>query len=349
MDTFDLYVAVVAGIGSPFGSRIMTRHGILFNNDLAYTPRTPRPDTPTPHRAHTTYTPVIVTHPQQVCDSRIVLSSGTMMSMVQVLSQLLFYQHNLTQAIELPRINMKINDNIIYIQDFHNGLILRGRTRHQLQTSLNHTLGRVYPPYDSVVGVYKTKDVISSWSDGRGGGVAHRLQPVSDLTNQPNEPVAVSDLTNHPTTPTTLSDLTNQPNQPVTLTKPNVPLSDLTNQPNQPVAVSDLTNNNKPVSDLTNQPNQPVPLSDLTNQPDPTNTPLSDLTNQPDPTNTPLSDLTNQPVPLSDLTNTNPHISDLTYHPIPVSHSPNHNEPLSDLPNPPNPTISSSQPHHIPP
>ncbi|KAG7175318.1 DExH-box ATP-dependent RNA helicase DExH1-like [Homarus americanus] len=69
IDTFDQYVTTVVGLGTYFGSRVMTKHGILFNNHLANMlphPSTHPEDVPHSHaRPLTSYTPVILTNTRQ--------------------------------------------------------------------------------------------------------------------------------------------------------------------------------------------------------------------------------------------------------------------------------------------
>lgn len=57
-----------------------------------------------------------------------------------------------------------------------------GRIRNEL-SALNYTFDILYPPYTSVTGVEKKKDTITSWSDARGGGVAHRLEPLGNVSH----------------------------------------------------------------------------------------------------------------------------------------------------------------------
>lgn len=53
---------------------------------------------------------------------------------------------------------------------------LPGDVRNYLEAH-NNTLKILYPPYPGVNGITKEKDAITSWSDSRSGGVAHRIEP----------------------------------------------------------------------------------------------------------------------------------------------------------------------------
>ncbi|XP_037787878.1 glutathione hydrolase 7-like [Penaeus monodon] len=183
IDTFDRYVTLIAGLGTYFGSRVMTKSGILFNNHLSNMP----PHTH-PYREHfsharplNTYTPVIITDVQQVCGMRAVLSSPEVGAMIQVISQLLLRGQNLTQAIEQPRITVRPGLDQVFVEDLGTIDRLPGTVRNDLLT-MNHTLQILHLPYSSVNGVSKTKDKLVSRSDARGGGVAHRLEPASTHT-----------------------------------------------------------------------------------------------------------------------------------------------------------------------
>ncbi|XP_042864949.1 glutathione hydrolase 7-like isoform X2 [Penaeus japonicus] len=182
IDTFDSYVALVAGLGTYFGSRVMTKSGILFNNHLSNMPPHTHPgDEQFSHsRPLNTYTPVIITDVHQVCGMRAVLSSPDVGAVIQVISQLLFQGHSLTEAIEQPRITVRPGLDQVFVEDFGDIDRLPGSVRNAITTK--NTLQVLHLPYPSVNGVSKTKDKLVSRSDARGGGVAHRLEPASTHT-----------------------------------------------------------------------------------------------------------------------------------------------------------------------
>lgn len=183
IDTFDRYVSLIAGLGTYFGSRVMTKSGILFNNHLSNMPphNHPKNDQFSHARPLNTYTPVIITDVQQVCGMRAVLSSPDAGAMIQVISQLLLRGQNLTQSIEQPRITVRPGLDQVFVEDLGTIDRLPGTVRNDLLT-MNHTLQILHLPYSSVNGVSKTKDKLVSRSDARGGGVAHRLEPASTHT-----------------------------------------------------------------------------------------------------------------------------------------------------------------------
>ncbi|XP_068248117.1 glutathione hydrolase 7-like [Palaemon carinicauda] len=177
IDTFDQYVTVVAGLGSYFGSRLMTEHGILFNNHLSSLPISPLPkkDEFSRPRPLTLYTPVILTDHKQVCGQRAVLSSPDVGAAVQIVSQLIIRHKNLTEAIAQPRLTVKPGVDPVYREDFGEGAKMPADATNSLKT-MNHSFEVLHQPYASVNGISKIKDSLASWSDIRGGGVAHRLE-----------------------------------------------------------------------------------------------------------------------------------------------------------------------------
>lgn len=178
IDTYDQYVTAIVGLGTYFGSRVMTKHGILFNNHLANLLSHDLQDETHQSRARpiTTYTPVIITDTRQVCGLRIVLASPEVGAAVQVVGQMVFKDNNLKQAIEQPRITVKPGTSQVFVEDLRNADRLPGKVRNSL-SAMNHSLQILHLPYASVNGISKVKDMLISWSDARGGGVAHRLEP----------------------------------------------------------------------------------------------------------------------------------------------------------------------------
>ncbi|KAK7076864.1 gamma-glutamyltransferase, partial [Halocaridina rubra] len=182
IDTFDQYVTAVAGLGTYFGSQVMTEHGILFNNHLANLPTPSSPEKGFSRaRPLTPYTPVIITDVKKVCGQRVVLSSPEVGAVVQVVSQLLFRDEDLAQAIGKPRLHVKPGMMKVNVEALGNAPPLPGDVHNLLNAT--YGLHPLLEPYASVDGISKIKDKLLSWSDVRGGGVAHRLEPVSHLSS----------------------------------------------------------------------------------------------------------------------------------------------------------------------
>ncbi|XP_045106956.1 glutathione hydrolase 7-like isoform X1 [Portunus trituberculatus] len=177
MDTFDQYVATVVGLGTHFGSRYMTRHGILFNNHLSNLRATAGAGY-VPSRPVTSYTPVVITDMNRICGPRVVLSSPEVGAAVQVVGQLIFRDRPLIDAIKQRRVTVSADNNLVLVDDLRSDEVapLPGDVRNYLEAQ-NNTLRILYPPYAGVNGITKDKDALTSWSDSRGGGVAHRLEP----------------------------------------------------------------------------------------------------------------------------------------------------------------------------
>ncbi|CAL4119828.1 unnamed protein product, partial [Meganyctiphanes norvegica] len=178
LDAVDNYVVAVLGLGSEFGSQVMSNHGILYNNHLANifnhnhaSERNHSPGT----RPLTPYTPFIVTDARQVCGQRALLGSGEVDAALQVLSQIMFRGSNLTQAIKRPRIIIKPNQDEIFVHDVGDAARLSGSTRNALRR-MGHTFSHQTRAETSINGVAKRKDTVVSWADVRGGGRAFHLK-----------------------------------------------------------------------------------------------------------------------------------------------------------------------------
>ncbi|KAF2361598.1 Gamma-glutamyltranspeptidase [Trinorchestia longiramus] len=183
IDTYDLYVTAVAGIGSLFGSQLMTTHGVLFNNMLASVPLSASSSTNTTQdgsynsgrgRPLVPYAPFIVVDDLKVCGRRVVCSSSSVSDSVQVLTHYLLRQLPLTSAVAQPRVALDPSNDLVLLDDLSDGLRLPGSVRNFL-ISHGYQLGMNRPPYSSVNSVAKQKDDMSSHSDPRGGGLAARL------------------------------------------------------------------------------------------------------------------------------------------------------------------------------
>ncbi|XP_050720943.1 glutathione hydrolase 7-like [Eriocheir sinensis] len=177
IDTFDQYVTTVVGLGTHFGSQYMTKHGILFNNHLASLAATAGTGY-VPARPLTSYTPVVITDINRVCGPRVVLASPEVGAAVQVVGQLVFRGRRLIDAIRQRRVTLTNNNNLVLVDDLRSDVVapLPGDVRNYLEAH-NNTFKILYPPYPGVNGITKEKDAITSWSDSRSGGVAHRIEP----------------------------------------------------------------------------------------------------------------------------------------------------------------------------
>ncbi|XP_076063736.1 glutathione hydrolase 7-like [Oratosquilla oratoria] len=188
IDTFDLYISAVGGLGTYFGSQVMTEHGILFNNHLAgnshqindvpaddHTSNGTKSPLPPPTelqevlaRPLTPYCPVIIVQPHEVCGLRVVLAAGQIDDALQVTSQLLFLSRNISAAIEAPRIIVNVRTMDIGTEDLRekqkklNGFV-RG-----IFNNMSQTLYGSHPPFTSVNAVSKFKDILHFYSDSRG-------------------------------------------------------------------------------------------------------------------------------------------------------------------------------------
>ncbi|XP_065209263.1 glutathione hydrolase 7-like [Planococcus citri] len=157
VDVNDLYVSVVSGLGSLFGSQILTDSGFILNNILELTNDTDiRPTMLT--------TPIIVIENENVCGRRLVFGGADVRDVAQALVYLLRNPTaNITQSISEPRVR------ILYPRIFverPNRISNDDFITFQQQYEI-HEAPR---PYPSINVIQKIKDDITVVADWRGFG-----------------------------------------------------------------------------------------------------------------------------------------------------------------------------------
>ncbi|KAL7631464.1 UNVERIFIED_CONTAM: hypothetical protein RMT77_018231 [Armadillidium vulgare] len=173
IDTFDLYVSVIVGLGDSFGSKYMTEHGVILNRDSE---SSNRGGAMFDGRHISSFTPLTISDTNNICGDRIVLASGSWGALLQTCAQLIFRNLDMISAIAQPRITLGTEPKVLLLNDFNKQVEkLPPEVREYLKNEEHFKLSGLFTPL-VVNGVSKSKDVIVSHSDPRGGGIAARLE-----------------------------------------------------------------------------------------------------------------------------------------------------------------------------
>ncbi|GLH08958.1 Gamma-glutamyltransferase 7 [Gryllus bimaculatus] len=171
VDLNDLYVSVVSGLNTWFGSQVMTDNEFILNNalknfDVGNNVASPK------KRPLSLAAPIIVTESGQVCGRRLVLGAADTTIAVQLLAELLLLHQNGTASIEAPRFHFKPAEKLIELEGFR-APILSNATVTLLQ-QMGFKFQKIQGPLQSCNVVEKIGDTLTSHSDSRGGGVSSR-------------------------------------------------------------------------------------------------------------------------------------------------------------------------------
>ncbi|XP_034193469.2 glutathione hydrolase 7 isoform X2 [Osmia lignaria lignaria] len=159
MDWEDTYVCIITGLSAPFGLGNISNVGFLLdkvdtNNNL------------------TMLTPIIFHNEKAICGLRGVFGTDDTLIIGQLLYNIIIRQLNISDAIEYPR---------YYI--LTHGLAVENDQKHSVDTLIRNQLNLIVPPshvdayliLKSVNAIIKKKDLMSSHSDSRGGGLSSRF------------------------------------------------------------------------------------------------------------------------------------------------------------------------------
>ncbi|XP_066997553.2 glutathione hydrolase 7 [Anabrus simplex] len=172
VDLNDLYVSVVSGLNTWFGSQVMTDADFILNNALKNFD-VGNNSAAAGKRPLSLATPVIVTESKQVCGRRLVLGAGDASVAIQLLTELILLDRNATVSVEAPRFHI----NPLGKQLGFEGEIatFSNATLTQLE-QLGYKLQKLPKPYLSCNLVEKIQDSLNSHSDSRGGGISSRFE-----------------------------------------------------------------------------------------------------------------------------------------------------------------------------
>nr|XP_022327270.1 gamma-glutamyltranspeptidase 1-like [Crassostrea virginica] len=179
VDAQELMVSVTSSLNSWFGSGIMTKSGIILNNQMA---SFQLPDSSGQtlskqlnyiapgKRPLSSMAPTIVVNTKVSCARRLNLGAtdGDCIpsAVVQTALNIISYNMNLTQAVQAPRLCSSLNpDKVLYEENFSKESV-------DSLTASGHTLVKSTVPLDYVQGVKKVKDKVEAYSDKRDGGRA---------------------------------------------------------------------------------------------------------------------------------------------------------------------------------
>ncbi|CAK9808239.1 Glutathione hydrolase 2 [Anthophora quadrimaculata] len=159
MDWEDTYVCIITGLSAPFGLGYMSNAGFLLD----------KTDT---NNTLSMLIPIIFHNERSLCGLRGVFGTDDMLIIGQLLYSIIVRQLNVSEAIEYPR--------YYFLSD---GLAIENDQKHSVDTLIRDQLNLIVPaPHvdtdlvlKSVNAIIKRKDLMSSHSDSRGGGLASRF------------------------------------------------------------------------------------------------------------------------------------------------------------------------------
>ncbi|XP_065316948.1 glutathione hydrolase 1 proenzyme-like isoform X2 [Gordionus sp. m RMFG-2023] len=172
IDDDELMVSVTSTLNNIFGSKIITKHGILLNdemNDFTSPPEKNGKLLPNAPRAGkrplSNMVPTIIYEIDKPCGLRLVIggSNGSRIisGVAQVLLNLLALGDTLPQAIARPRIYMNLDTNRVDVEEHFPDKMI------QELSAKNHNIFKVPEGLNSVIPIMKIKDTLWATSDPR--------------------------------------------------------------------------------------------------------------------------------------------------------------------------------------
>ncbi|KZC12472.1 Gamma-glutamyltranspeptidase 1, partial [Dufourea novaeangliae] len=159
MDWEDNYVCIITGLSSPFSLGQMSNAGFLLD----------KTDT---NNSLSMLSPIIFHNEKVLCGLRGVFGTDDALIIGQLLYSIIVRELNISEAIEYPRYYFSSD-----------GLAVESDQKHSVNILLQNQLNAMVPalhtvtdlPLKSVNAIIKRKDLMSSHSDSRGGGLASRF------------------------------------------------------------------------------------------------------------------------------------------------------------------------------
>ncbi|XP_050421122.1 uncharacterized protein LOC126833689 isoform X2 [Adelges cooleyi] len=160
-DVFDLYVTVVSGLGSIFGSGILTRSGYMLNNALY----TSSEENNISQRPSSLYLPFIAVEKDKICGRRIISGSADVRDGTQILLSIIKTDsHEFLEVNKAPRIRFNnVNIAVEFPLTFPKKL-------KDLFLSLDFNVFNATLPYPTSNIIQKLEDRAIALSDSRGSG-----------------------------------------------------------------------------------------------------------------------------------------------------------------------------------
>ena len=159
MDWEDTYVCIITGLAAPFGRRYMSSAGFLLDKS----------DT---NNSLPALAPIIFHNEKALCGLRGVFGTDDTLIIGQLLYSIIVRGLNVSEAIEYPRYYFLMDE-----------LAVESDQKHSVNTLIRNQLNSIVPVLHvdnelvlkSVNAIIKRKDLMSSHSDSRGGGLASRF------------------------------------------------------------------------------------------------------------------------------------------------------------------------------
>lgn len=167
-DAFDLYVTIISGLGSVFGSYILTNSGYILNNILDSNLKDHMINQT--ERATSLYLPVIAVETGNICGRRLISGAADVRDGTQLLlSMLKTDPQDILSVNNIPRFRLKNNDVAI---EYPTNLT---KQFSELLLSIGFNLSEATLPYPTSNIVQKKGDESVAFSDSRGSGKSYTL------------------------------------------------------------------------------------------------------------------------------------------------------------------------------
>ncbi|OAD59206.1 Gamma-glutamyltransferase 5, partial [Eufriesea mexicana] len=158
MDWEDTYVCIITGLSAPFGLGYMSNAGFLLD----------KTDT---NNTLSMLSPIIFHSEKALCGLRGVFGTDDILIIGQLLYNIIVRQLNVSEAIEYPRYYFSSDGLAVENDQKHSvNMLIRNQLNLMMSTHLDTDL-----VLKSVNAIIKRKDLMSSHSDSRGGGLASRF------------------------------------------------------------------------------------------------------------------------------------------------------------------------------
>ncbi|KAL5239888.1 hypothetical protein ACI65C_007298 [Semiaphis heraclei] len=167
-DAFDLYVTIISGLGSVFGSRILTNSGYILNNALGLNLKD-RMINQT-ERVTSLHLPVVAVETGNICGRRLISGAADVRDGTQLLlSMLKTDPQNILSVNNIPRFHLKNNDVEI---EYPNNIT---KQFSKLLSNFGFSLSEATLPYPTSNIIQKVGDRSVAFSDSRGSGKSYTL------------------------------------------------------------------------------------------------------------------------------------------------------------------------------
>ncbi|XP_022181735.1 gamma-glutamyltransferase 7-like isoform X2 [Myzus persicae] len=167
-DAFDLYVTIISGLGSVFGSRNLTNSGYILNNVLDSNFKDCMINQT--ERVTSLHLPIIAVETGNLCGRRLISGAADVRDGTQLLlSMLKTNPQDIISVNNIPRFRLKNNDVAI---EYPNNMT---KQFSELLLNFGFSLSEATLPYPTSNIVQKEEDRSVAFSDSRGSGKSYTL------------------------------------------------------------------------------------------------------------------------------------------------------------------------------